>query len=311
MPSTLVHIGVQAPLTRAGLRGPDLKWVLAGCLLPDLPWIGRRMASAVDPSLDPYHLMAYAHVQASLASCLILATALALLSRRPGRTWIVLAFGATAHLLLDSLEVKPGNGVHLMAPVDWWRLSLDLVWPDGAVTLVLSAVSTAYCIWAWLRIDPEPPPTRWPGGGRLVAAAGLGGLWLLAPVAFTTGPIGADTMSLATLMKRDERPGRLVTCDRCPLRHDDGAAYALTYAREELRLIGADLSGIEEASFRGRFVDVGTVEVELLRPHTPGVRDFASLAGIAFVVLWWAREAVGMWRTIRSGLSGASSRTSD
>lgn len=296
MPATLVHIGVQGPLTRWLLKGADLKWVLVGCILPDLPWIGRHLIGALPIDIDPYRLMAYAFVQAALLSCLILAAALALLSRRPARTFTILALGAVLHLLLDAVEIKLGNGVHLLAPFDWRPLSFALVWPDGPVVLGLTGLSAVYCVWLLFAGERGPPPSR-PARRRLLAAAGLGALWLLVPFAFLAGPVASDTLSLRTLLARDQRPGAEVAFDRRPIEHRNGSPHVITFAGEALRLTGADLTGARLASLRGRFVDPATVEVELLRVHPPGQRDLLAIAGLGFAALWWLLEGVTALRS--------------
>ncbi|RMD61072.1 MAG: hypothetical protein D6826_10825 [Alphaproteobacteria bacterium] len=72
MPNTLAHIGVQGLVTRAAVPGVDLKWVCLGAIVPDVPWIARRIAEVVAPGLPPYEVMLYATVQSALFMCLVL-----------------------------------------------------------------------------------------------------------------------------------------------------------------------------------------------------------------------------------------------
>ena len=296
MPTTLAHIGIQGPLTRTLLRGSDVKWILAACVLPDLPWIARRVVLELPFDLPLLHFQAYFFVQASLFMGLILAGALAALSRWPRRTFAILALGVVMHLLLDSLEDKFGNGVHLLAPFDWHLFSLRLVRPDGAVTLIGAALGFSYWVYAWRRIQPQPPDAL-PGLRRWLTAGGLAGLWLVLPALMIPGPFSTDTHSIRTFLEKDKRVGRPVTFDRRPVEHRADGTYIRSPVGEPIRVIGADLAGIEQASIRGRFTATDTVEARQVRVHRPGVRDIPVIVGLACVLLWWLREAaaMGLW----------------
>ena len=119
MPNTLAHLGVQLALTRCVMRQADPKWIYAGCVIPDLPWIARRILDASLSGLNAYDLRLYAIAQSSLVCSLLACGALAALSRTPLASFAVLGLGAGIHLLLDACQIKWANGVHLFAPVSW------------------------------------------------------------------------------------------------------------------------------------------------------------------------------------------------
>ena len=126
MPNTLGHIGVQGVVTRLVFRDADSRWLLTGCILPDLPWIFQRAAVAAVPSLDLIDLRLYCVGQATLAGGLLLAGVLAALSRRPRVVFGVLGLNVILHLLLDACQRKWGGGVHLLAPLSWQDLRIGL-----------------------------------------------------------------------------------------------------------------------------------------------------------------------------------------
>ena len=69
IPNTLVHVAVQSAVF-APLRVPFAA-VFAGCVIPDMPWITRRLIDATSISLDPISTFAYFMAQASLVGCLL------------------------------------------------------------------------------------------------------------------------------------------------------------------------------------------------------------------------------------------------
>ena len=93
MPNTLGHLCVQGLATRAVIRGADFKWILLGCVLPDLPWILQRVIRVLAPEIgSPYDLRLYSIVQGSLVISLLLCGALALASAAPARVMAILSF---------------------------------------------------------------------------------------------------------------------------------------------------------------------------------------------------------------------------
>ncbi|MEL6265162.1 MAG: hypothetical protein AAFR52_05860, partial [Pseudomonadota bacterium] len=73
MPNTIAHLGVNLLATRAALPAAGTKWILAGALLPDLPWILQRLLRAGLPEIPAIDLRLYVAAQASLLGCLLLA----------------------------------------------------------------------------------------------------------------------------------------------------------------------------------------------------------------------------------------------
>ena len=100
VPNTLAHIGIQGLATRSIIKDADLKWVLVGCVIPDVPWIIQRLARLVS-EVNPYELRLYATVQSSFFFCLILSLLLSTLSKTYWKTFTILSINAFFHLILD------------------------------------------------------------------------------------------------------------------------------------------------------------------------------------------------------------------
>ncbi|WP_017929746.1 hypothetical protein [Limimaricola hongkongensis] len=295
MPNTLAHLGVQALLTRAAIPGMDLKWVWAGCVLPDLPWILQRLVEGRIAGLSAFDLRLYAVVQSSLFVTLLAAGALALLSRWPGRTFATLALGAVLHLLLDATETKWANGVLLFAPASWELLNFGLYWPDGwtgHLLTALGAVHVAHAVWKARR--HRPAPIRAPRPDRAVAAAGLCAVYMLLPLAFLDRAAAQDLHHVATLRGDVARSGRAIEIDRGQV-IATGAQGAIIRpgTGPALAVIADGLDGARTVSLRGRFVDHDTIRATALHVHATGQRDRLTLVGLVVVLGWWV---VWAWR---------------
>lgn len=297
MPNLLAHIGAQGILSRSVLRRADAKWVLLGCMIPDIPWILQRGLWGLGIHADLYDLRLYAITQASLAGCLILSAACAALAAAPGRTFLILALNSFLHLLLDAMQTKWANGVHFFAPFSWELVNFGWFWPESLPSVLLTCLGLVVAGWLWWRPRGEDGPRRTVGRTRLLISAALALAYVALPFLFWQGPERADNHFVHTLREVDLRPGRPVEFDRnrCIIR-DDGAILR-TFTGEELKLLGSvpDTSGT--ISVRARFRDSGAIEVQELHVHSDRLRDAASLVGLCIVIAFWARAG---WLRISS-----------
>lgn len=293
MPSTLVHFGVQGLASRIVFRTADLKWVFLGLLVPDVPWILQRALRSLPVAPDPYALKLYGVVQSSLAFCLLLGAALALLSASFWKTWAVLAFNSLLHLLLDAAEQKGGNGVFLFAPASWRMTDWDWLPAEGWAITLLTALGVAMFALYW-RQDALVPPER-PGDGafpaRLGAAAAMGAAYFLLPLAFLQGPLDADAFSIRTLKDVEGRPGRAAAFDRAVFLPEDGGRLRL-FSGESLRVEGLPLDRQVQVTASGVFTAPDRFRVDRWAPHTPHYRDAATGLGLAFGAAMWLHAGI-------------------
>ena len=290
MPNTLAHIGLNAVATRSLIRHADVKWIYLGCILPDVPWILQRALRGLAVGVSPYDLRLYAIVQSTFLLCLLLAAGLACVSTRPRRVFTILALGSLLHLLLDALQTKWANGVHLFAPVSWELLNFRLFWPEDVPTLALTGFGLLYYVYAWLRIPPAPWDLVWPKRRALALGTACVAAYFSLPWVFLPAVEAADNHYVRTLREIEARPGRVVEFDRNAYRYDSGSGVLRTFAGETLMLQGADLNTSGTVSLRGRFIDRQTVQVEGMHAHAPLLRDASSYLGLALVFLAWLRS---------------------
>lgn len=275
MPNTLCHFGVQLPLSRLIAGSAYLRWAMIACILPDLPWITLKIA-VITGLFDPYDARLYCTAQASLVFCLLLSAALACTARQTGRVFPVLALNCLLHLLLDPLEIKWGNGVHLAAPSNWTMFHLDFVWPEHPVVLSCTLLGFFVLLFFWRRMAAVPlglarSPAKW-----LVALLFLG-LYLAGPLFFLDRMEAADTYYLHTLRLAAERPGKVIAFDRV---HYDARDKTLkTFAGERIAVTGRLPERSGRVSFRGRFSTPHSLVADSFHYH-PDARDLASLIGL-------------------------------
>lgn len=282
MPNTLVHFAVQGIATRAAWRELDLRFVLAGALIPDLPWIANRIAAALPLGEALYDVHAYALAQSTLLVSLILAAALAALAVRPLVVFTVLGTNCLLHLLLDAAEIKWGDGVLLFAPWSWTPLNYGVVWPESALVLALSAVGLVFVL-STLRARRAARPLLCLTRGRVVTALLLAAAWLVLPALLSGGPYRADTHGLRTLREREQRAGRFLVLDRAVRAERPEGTVVRTFANEPLRLSGASIPPARLVSIRGTFLDPQTIAVADFHVHPRGTlrRDGATYVGLA------------------------------
>jgi len=287
LPNTLAHLGIQTLATRGAIRAPDPKWIFLGCAIPDLPWIARRIAPVLWPEVDPIALRLYAIAQSALVISLLLCGALALMSRAPKKIFAILALNVLLHLLLDALQTKWGNGVHLFAPISWKVLNLGLFWPESAVTLALTLLGLGVVGWSFWRGVEKPAGLCGRPPRRLLFAALLLGAYFALPALLLGDVEASDTHFLHTIRSAAGRVGHEIAIDRTELVRDARGDRLRLYSGEEVAVVGLLPARSAVVSVRGRFRDAHTLVIEALHVHAGRLRDFASYIGLSAVALAW------------------------
>lgn len=285
MPNTLVHLGLQGLATRATWRGADLAWIYAGCVIPDLPWILRRIAPTAMPAVDLFDLYLHTAVQGTFFFCIILSAAVAVLARDSRRAFLLLAVSSLLHLLLDTIEIKWGNGVHLFAPFSWRLTSLGWVWPESGWIHVLTAIGLGAVLFQWRAAVQGAPLLRRASAGRMAAAAILAAVWFAAPRVWMDAIEAAGTYGVTVLRDRESRTGKTFEFDRAPLVHGETEDAVIAFDGSRIVLEGYRGERDGQASVRGTFTAPDRIRVDQIRVHPDGVRDVQTVAGLALAVL--------------------------
>lgn len=287
MPNTLAHIGASAIVSRMTDRRADLKWVFAGCIVPDIPWILQRAVLTLMPAVDPLDLRLYATAQSSLVMCLVLSGAMAAISAAPRRVFGILSLNSLVHLLLDAAQTKFGNGVHLFAPLSWELLNFGWFWPESPLTYLLTTLGLAVFAWSWRHRPGASIGFSLRGAVRAATALGLSLTYFVLPIFLLAGPEAADNGSVGTLRQEEARAGRRVEFDRVWLALDDSGAWLRTLGGERLEVVGLTPREPAMISARARFVNAKTARIEELHVHARGLRAWASYLGLGLIALLW------------------------
>jgi hypothetical protein len=91
---------------------------------------------------------------------LLLCGAFAEISRRPGVVVVILAGNSCLHLVLDAIETKWGDGVHLFAPFSWELMNQGIMWPESIPIYIFSVLGLTLVIWAIRSPSPRSPRMR-------------------------------------------------------------------------------------------------------------------------------------------------------
>jgi hypothetical protein len=287
VPNTLVHFAVQGAASRSLWRAFDPRWIYLGCLLPDVPWILRRLVVGFGLPVDVFDLRLYTMAQASLAGTLLLCAALALLTAAPRLVLAVLGANALLHLLLDATELKFGNGVHLLAPFSWRMTSFDLLPGESPVYLVLAAAGALLVAWELTR--PRNAVVGFVSSpSRVVGAAVLLFAYLLFPLPFLGAVEASGSYSVKTLREVDARSGRTVSLDRTAFLATPSGGLVQLWTGERVRATG-DLPGHDATvSLYGTFLAPDILHVDRLFEHRQN-RDWPSYVALLLLAVLWAR----------------------
>ncbi len=285
MPNTLCHIAIQGSLCEKTLPPSAFVWVLLGCILPDIPWVEMHLLRALD-LVDPYQLRYYCTAQASLFFCAFLCGAIAMFVRQSTTVFLILLGNSLLHLLLDSLQIKWGNGVNIIAPFDWRLYSAGLIWTDTSITRVITVIGFFYFIVVWRQRACAvrqhyrlAVPQKKKGIIALCCLAG----WFFMPPLFFAAMEKADTYSLHTLQQVKERPGKAIAFDR--LEYDARKKEITIFTGEHLTVVGNIPKDSGRVSIRGIFITPQTVKSSTFHIHN-NFRDGASLAGLFLTCLF-------------------------
>jgi len=288
MPNTLAHIGIQGIATRGIFKDADYKWIFIGCIIPDIPWISKKIIGGLF-NINPYDLRLYVIIQASFIFCLILSLSLSTLSKSFLKTFAILSLNSLIHLLLDALQIKWGNGVHLFAPFSWQMTNLGLFWPESIPNILITLLGLGVTIYVWPRVLSSSKDLVLPQKNKMALFFLSFLAYFLMPLIMLSGPENANNHYIKTLRQLESRQGREVEIDRGLSYLKNGVCNFRTFAKEELLAKGKidDCSGI--TSVRATFFNQNTIHVIDKHRHWGKLRDIFSYIGLLFIVLFWIR----------------------
>jgi len=261
--------------------------VLAGCVIPDLPWIVRRLVDASSFSVEPISTYAYFIAQSSLVGCFFACIAFAFLFRNFKVVAAYALLGSLVHLLLDSLQDKWGVGVHLLAPFNWEALRLGVFQVDSVFTHLLTVAG----IIPFLFITKARHDARLLclNTYRIAGCCVCIIAYFSVPLLFISHVVASDSRYLHTLENKDERRGKLLELDRETTSVTGDTWHTTTHIGEVLAILNPDANMKDGGtySFKAEFDNEHEIWVTDWKRHS-GARDTASYVGLLLIGCWVA-----------------------
>ena len=285
MPNTLAHIGAQGFISRPFLDKADIKWIYLGCILPDIPWMLQRVVRFVGLDINAYDLRLYVIIQSSLLFSVLLASALAMFSARYWRAFAILSLNALLHLMLDAMQVKWANGVHLFAPLGWKLINFGFFWPENIITYLLTVLGVIFFVITWKRIASGESDLELKSPIRYIGFILFALIYMISPVFILDAPEKANNHFVHTLRDYQNRTGKHLELDR--KQYDALAGSIIAFGGEPIQVKGIDLKDSAVLSISGNFVAPDTIQVEEYHVHNEVFRDGASYVGLGLVLLVW------------------------
>jgi len=280
MPNSVGHFGIQGIASHALFGRVDPRWVMTGCILPDVPWIAQRITGALAPAADPYTMRLYFVGQASLLGTVVLCGAVAALARKPRRIFLLLAFNSLLHLLLDACQTKWGNGINLFAPLSWETLNFGLFWPEQWPSYLLTAGGVAYVVWAGRR--KLWAPFDWTARRWWICVL-LIGCYVALPALWQSSAYAADVHDARVL--KEHRLGEPVAFDREEVVLEDSKPRLRGWNRELYDGGSALPRRDATVSVRGTLTAPDRIRISEIHEHAGASRDYGSVAGLAVLGL--------------------------
>ena len=259
--------------------------VFAGCVIPDLPWIVWRLVNTMGFSFEPISAYAYLIAQASLVGCFFACVAFGFLFTNFRLVAAFALLGCLLHLVLDSLQDKWGNGVHLFAPYNWKILSVGIFQIDSVVIYLLAFAGIIPFLFVTkvrqdailLCVNPV----------RLAICCICFIAYFLVPFPYINSVVASDSRYLQTLENKNERRGKLLELDRESVSIVEDTWHITTHTGEVLAIMNPDASmnDGDTYSIRAEFLDQRKIWLIDWKRHS-GIRDMPSYAGLLAIVCW-------------------------
>jgi hypothetical protein len=283
MPNTLAHIGINAVLTRSLIKKADILLIYLGAIIPDIPWILQRIVSFTLPDLNPYDLRLYCVVQATLFFSLIFSLVLSILLKESFKAFVILMMGVLLHLILDSIETKWANGVHLFAPFNWDLFNAGIFWPENNIVQLLSIFGLIYFSAFWKKslialIQLDLKNKRKLSVFLLILIS-----YIFLPIVFLQNAEDADNHFVKTLRNSHEREAKYFEIDRGKYVDSKDGDTFLTPFGETLLVENINLNRSEILSIRAKFIAKN--EIQIIEYHIHGNRDIYSYVGLFLICI--------------------------
>lgn len=290
MPNTLAHLGINGIISKSLFKNVDLLLVYIGAIIPDIPWIIQRILITIIPGINPYDLRLYSIVNSSLLFSLIFCLTSAIIIHNSSRGFLILALGSSLHLLLDSLETKWGNGVHLFAPLNWDLMNYGFFWPECFFISFITLLGFAF-VTLNLKIIFFKEVIQFQKSVLRLILFFVGLLtYFLSPFLFLSSSESADNHFVKTLRERENRTGKYFEIDRGNYLDNGIEDKFVIFSQEEFIVANIDLDSSEKMSIKAKFLSEH--EIEIIEYHIHSNRDIYSYIGLLIVFIVFIKSMI-------------------
>ncbi len=216
-------------------------------------------------------------VQASLVFCLLLSLSVSSLTRRPVKIFIILAFNCLLHLLIDSLQIKWGNGVHLFAPFNWEIFRVGMFWPEHLPTQLISILGIPLLLYYWREIVRNGLELEYRSRLQIAGTTFFILSYFIGPFIFFNQLEATNSYYIKTMRQVEQRSGKDIEFDRA--QYDEKNRTVKYFSGEEFILEGILPEKSGRVSLQGRFIATDTINSGTIHLHTDH-RDLASIIGL-------------------------------
>ena len=285
MPNTLVHLGIQGFTSSVLHKKIDLRLVYISCVIPDIPWIIQRAIYTLHWDVDRIDLLLRSNIQASLIFSLVLCGAVAVLTKRPGKTLLTLSIGCIFHLLLDATQTKWGHGVLLFAPFNWQLFTFSWLWPEHLLFTILSCLSLVFVLYTW-RISNFQPILASLNVYKITIATTLIALYLFTPVFLSESLHQSNTLQTKTFTNIANYHGETILLDRIIINHsENGLPTTVLKNGQLIQVMGLEDDQRGLMSIKAKILNENILRVEEAYQHPPYIRALWSIFGLCLVLL--------------------------
>lgn len=216
-------------------------------------------------------------VQASLVFCLLLSLSISSLTRRPVKIFVILALNCLLHLLIDSLQIKWGNGVHLFAPFNWEIFHVGLFWPEHLPTQLISLLGIPILLYNWPAIARNGLELEYRSMFQIAGTTLLILFYFIGPLIFFNQLEATNSHYIKTMRQVEQRSGKDIEFDRA--QYDATTHTAKYFSGEKYKIEGTLPEKSGRISLQGRFTTPDTIESDNIHLHKDH-RDLASIVGL-------------------------------
>jgi len=204
------------------------------------------------------------------------------------KTFSVLSLGSLLHLLLDPIQIKWANGVHLFAPFSWELINYGVFWPESFITYILSISGLIFFFLNWKNIKDASLPIVF-RLKKFIQFSIMMMVYFATPIFFIEDVETADNHFVSTLRNFHQRTGKYIEKDRKKIFFNEltQSYWIESFGDDYIELKGVNDLESSKLSIQGTFITNNIINVHNYHENWGVFRDGASYVGLLLLALVW------------------------